>query len=85
MPTLDVDATNDWVDIKTGLSLTEGEIYVVDCVTGDTAYIREDATEPTGTIGHPIKRGESRVVTIASEKLWVRSAAPAKLVLTLEV
>lgn len=85
MATSTVAVTSAWTDIKTSLSLEEGSIYTIDGVIGGTTYMRESSSEPTGTIGHPIDRGESRVVTITSEKLWVRSDGPnTKIVLTLE-
>lgn len=83
--TLEVDVTNDWVDIKASLGLVAGSIYIVDSVIGDTTYIREGTTQPTRQIGHPIGPKESRVVTITSEGLWVRSDDnSAKIVLTVE-
>lgn len=85
MATEIVAVTNEWVDIKTSLSLTAGDIYTVDSVVGSTTYINESSATPSGTIGHPIERGESRVVTITSEKLWVRTDGSAtKIALTLE-
>jgi len=85
MATMDATVTADWVDIKTSLTLVEGSSYVIDNVNGGCVYIREGATSPTKTIGHPIHLNESRLVVITTDKLWVRTDDPtANLVITVE-
>lgn len=86
MATLDTTVTNDWVDIKTSLSLTVGSRYVIDSAIGGMVYISFSSTTPTVKYGHRLEPKGSRVVTITSEKLWVRSDTDnAKIVLTVEV
>jgi len=85
MATLDVDVTQDWVDIKTSLSLRAGKTYIVDNVSGGVVYVREGSVTPTSNVGHTIELRESRLVTITSESLWVKAnQKSAKIVLTQE-
>lgn len=84
MPTLDVTATDDWVDIKDSLTLTAGLTYDIENVIGGAVYIRKASSAPSSVIGHVLHENESDEVTIGADGLWVKLAdsQSAKIVVT---
>ena len=80
MSTQRVTTTNDWVDIKTSLSLTEGLSYVINHISGEEIYTNHNSVSPTTRVGQPIYQQQDLTVTITSDKFWVRADGPGSTI-----
>ncbi|PCJ24096.1 MAG: hypothetical protein COA96_10145 [SAR86 cluster bacterium] len=62
-----------WVDIKSALSLVEGQTYSAQNIALGTIIIRESASLPPDAFGHIIDQKEYSYLTIGPENIYVRS------------